>query len=54
MIAAAATVPDDGIDVQATTAAVSGGTAGAPVKAMLTGPTTAKPLDVTTYELRLN
>lgn len=54
VIAAAATVPDDGIDVHATTAAVSGGTAGAPVKAMLTGPTAAKPLDVTTYELRLN
>lgn len=54
VIAAAAIGPDDGIDVNATTAAVSGGAAGAPVKAMLVGPTGPKPLDVTTYDLRLN
>ncbi|PPJ47577.1 hypothetical protein C0075_18730 [Rhizobium sp. KAs_5_22] len=54
VIAAAAIGPDDGIDVNATTAAVSGGAAGAPVKAMLVGPAGPKPLDVTTYDLRLN
>ncbi len=54
VIAAAAIGPDDGIDVNATTAAVSSGAAGAPVKAMLVGPAGPKPLDVTTYELRLN
>lgn len=54
VIAAAAIAPNDGIDVNATTAAVSGGAAGTPVKAMLVGPAGPKPLDVTTYELRLN
>lgn len=54
VIAATAIVPDDGIDVDATTAAVLGGAAGTSAKASLATPSASKPLDTTTYELRLN
>lgn len=54
VIAAAASVPADGIDVNATTAAVPGGAAAVPSKAMMTGPAATRRLDVTTYELRLD
>lgn len=52
VIAAAAIVPDDGIDADATTAAVPG--VGEPAKAPLDAPSASKPLDATTYELRLD
>ncbi|MHA7969991.1 plant virulence effector HPE1-like domain-containing protein [Rhizobium sp. CAU 1783] len=53
-IAASATLPDDGIDVDATTAAVSSTGAAAPIAASMGGATSPKALDVSTYELRLN
>ncbi|GEO84077.1 MULTISPECIES: plant virulence effector HPE1-like domain-containing protein [Alphaproteobacteria] len=53
VIAAAAMGPADGIDVDATTAAVSAGTMAAPVSASLgAAPAAAKTLDLTKFELR--
>ena len=52
-IAAAAVGPADGIDVTATTAAVPAGVEGATGTAQLAGAAPTKPLDVTSFELRL-
>ncbi|WP_454287983.1 plant virulence effector HPE1-like domain-containing protein [Rhizobium arsenicireducens] len=54
VIAAASVGPADGIDVEATTAAVPETTTLAPVAASLTDPAAAKSLDVTTFELRVD
>lgn len=54
VIAAASVGPADGIDVDATTAAVPGNTSLAPVPASLTDPAAAKSLDITTFELRVD
>lgn len=54
VIAAASSGPADGIDVDATTAAVPGNTGLAPLSASVTDPAAAKSLDVTTFELRVD